>query len=737
MVSFIPGKQRVRSPSYKVYFYLFVFLVISSQISRFFTLQDYALSVIWPPAGIFLASVLVYGARVLPVLMLAMIFWSQVFQNSSWALSLLFSLGLALGSWLGAKAMQPASSDLSTTQQLIRLYLGGVLLAAGISSLLGTVGILFENPSDAYAFHDVWLVYWAFEAFGVMLFAPLAVMLLLDRRDLLTRLKDDLARKELKIWLFISLSMASLSVLWSLQGQSLYATATAYTFFPLLCWLVLTAARATLLSLLPVFAMAFVFFALKGWADVQLITDIEGLIKVLLQLSSVLLLAHVVATLSMERNLLLESFKRQAVRDHLTGLQNDRGLNGFLEKWIVRSRHDQYRLVQLEVLDFDDLRLMIGFDAACEIERSLTQQLNHLQCRQLSRLSAGSFVWLMSDAVDSLDQQLNDLYDKLHRPLKEIDKNKRPIQVAIASIPFDGKLDSPVKYLTALSQAVDVARNMPRRIWKESQAATLIEQRQALIDQFDTLKRAIDKQKILLYAQEIRSVEKNTEASNGLMYEILIRIENEQGEILAPAPLLNVAKVFGYMPVVDYWVIEETLKFLSSQRRIDNTARCSINLSGHTLISSGLIQHIQLCFERYAIEKHKICFEITETEVIEDERLAAKVINTLRAMGCKVALDDFGTGFASYEYLYRYQFDYVKIDGRFVRNMLTHPVDQVTVKSIAQVAQAMGLETVAEFVETEEMLSMLSTFGVTYAQGYVIAHPQPLAELIHKNSDII
>ena len=730
MVSFIPGKQRVRPASFKVYFYLFVFLVISSEISRFFTLPDYALSVIWPPAGIFVAAVLVFGSRVLPVLILAMVFWSQLFQSSSWTLSLLFSFGLAFGSWLGAKAMQPASSDLTPTQQLIRLYLGGVLLASGISSLFGTVGIMLENPVNDYAFHDIWLVYWAFEAFGVMLFAPIAILILLDKRDLFNRVIEDLSRKELKIWLFISLLMAGMSVLWSVQGQSLYATATAYTFFPLLCWLVLTAARATLFSLLPVFAMAFVIFALKGWADVQLIVDIDGLIKVLLQLSSVLLLAHLVATLSLERNLLLDGFRRQAVRDHLTGLQNDRGLNAFLERWIHKNHHDQYRLVQLDILDFDDLRLMIGFDAACDIERNLSQQLISLQCRQLSRLSAGSYVWLMSDQTDTSDIQLNQLYDQLNRPLKEIEDNKRPIQVAIASIPFDNKLDSPVKCLTALNQAVDVARKMPRRIWKESQAVTLIEQRQALVDQFDLLKKAIDNQKLQLYAQMIRPLAVS-KVSNGLMYEILIRIQNDRGEVQAPAECLNVAKVFGYMPVVDYWVIEETLKYLSERtERLENTARCCINLSGQTLMSTELIEHIQSCFERYPVEQQKICFEITETEVIEDERVASKVINALRAMGCKVALDDFGTGFASYEYLYRYQFDYLKIDGRFVRNMLTHPVDQVTVQSIAQVAQAMGLETVAEFVESDQMLDMLTVFGVTYAQGYGIAHPQPLTELM-------
>ncbi len=729
MVSFIPGKQRVRTASIKVNLYLFIFLIVSSELSRFFSLPGYSLSVIWPTAGIFLAAVLVFGARVLPVLIIAMLVWSQVFQQATWVISILFSLGLALGSWVGAKAMQTASVDPTPTQQLIRLYLGGILLTSGISSLFGSIGILFDGSLDGFAFYDIWLVYWAFEAFGVMLFTPIAVLLLLDRRDLLKRIGRDLARKELKIWLFISVLMAGMSVVWSLQDQSLYATATAYTFFPLLCWLVLRATRATVFALLPIFAIAFVIFALKGWADVQIINNIEDLIKVLLQLASILLLAHLVATVSLERNLLLDSFQRQAVRDHLTGLQNDRGLNTFLSRWISNKDRLNYRLVQLEVLDFDDLRLKIGFDAACDIERRISFELSQLATMQLSRLSAGSYVWLMPEDTEDSDHQLNQLYDQFNRPLKEISEKNNPFQVAIASIPFDEKLNSPVKCLTALSQAVDVARKMPKRIWKESQAVSLIEQREELIKQFDALKLVISQNRLQLYAQPIQPLDPS-HTSKGMMFEILIRIEDELGEIRPPAEYLNVAKVFGYMSVVDYWVIEEVLRFLSEKpERLSNLARCSINLSGETLVASGLIEHIEDCFQRYSVDRQKICFEITETEVIEDERQATDVINALRLMGCKVALDDFGTGLASYEYLYRYQFDYLKIDGRFVRNVLTHPVDQVTVKSIAQVAQAMGLETVAEFVESEDMLALLDEFGVTYAQGYAISHPKPLKAL--------
>lgn len=728
MVSFIPGKQRIRSASLKVNLYLFVFLVISAEASRYFTLEGHALSVIWPPAGIFLAAVLVFGTRVLPVLILAMIFWSQVFQSATLTLSLFFSLGLAIGSWLGAKAMQPTAIDLSSTSQLLRLYLGGVLLASGISSLFGSLGIFLTGELAPFNFIDIWMVYWGFEGFGVMLFTPIAVLLLLDRKDLFQRIQSDLARLELKLWLMLSLMMASLSVLLSLQGQSLYATLITYSFFPLLCWLVFSATRATLFALLPVFAMAFVIFALRGWADVQLINSFDGLVKLLLQLASVILMAHLVATLTFERNRLLDGFKRQAVRDHLTGLQNDRGLNAFLQKTIEQQSMHDYRLVQLEILDFDDLRLRVGFDAACDIERALAKRLQILDSIQLSRLSAGSYIWLMSYKTELFDQEIEALYTSLNETFIEGSELQQPIQVAIASIPFELKLDSPMKCLTALSQAVAVARRLPRRVWQEPNAVRLIEQREALIDQFDRLKKAVRQGNLKLYAQAIRSLRHPEE---GLMFEVLIRFQGDGDDVIAPAPLLNVAKTFGYMPVVDFWVIEETFKYLAEQaEQFSLVKRCSINLSGQTLVSAGLLEHIERCFRDYSVDRHKICFEITETEVIEDEEIATNAISALRAMGCKIALDDFGTGLASFEYLYRYSFDYLKIDGRFVRNILTHPVDQITVKSIAEIASAMGLETVAEFVESETMVTMLADFGVTYAQGYGIAHPEPLSQFL-------
>lgn len=729
MVSFIPNRHSIGSASLQTCFLLSFVVIFFAEISRLFTLDEYALSVIWPPAGIFLAAVLVFGARVLPFLVVSMILWSQIFQSAPWSLSLLFSLGLAMGAWVGAKVMQRAVADFSSTQQLMRLYVGGVLVASGISSFLGSWGIVLNDRAEYYAFMDVWLIYWGFEGFAVMLFTPLAVLLLLDPKDLFRRVKSDLAQTQLKIWWVLSLLLASSSVLLSLQGQTLYATLIAYSFFPLLCWLVLTATRATLFTLLPIFAMVFVIFALKGWADIQLISSLEGLIKLLLQLASVILMAHLVATLTFDRNQLLQSFKRQSVRDHLTGLQNDRGLNAFLLDDLRKPSDLNRRLVQLDVLDFDHLRLKMGFDAACELERVLAQRLQAMQIMQLTRLSAGSYVWMMSDTVSTADAEIERLYTELNVSFSTQNPWSQPIQTAIASIPFEAKLDSPMKCLTALSQAIAVAKKLPRRIWKEPDAVRLIAQREQLIDQFEALKQALAQSSLCLYAQEIRAL--NQPADARLMFEVLIRFMGPNAEVMPPAQGLTVAKLFNYMPVVDYWVIDETFRYLSADpSRLEKIERCAINLSGQTLVASGLIDHVLACFARYPIKKEQICFEITETEVIEDDAIAAEVIHALRAMGCKIALDDFGTGLATFDYLHRYPFDYLKIDGRFIKHLLSNPIDQVTVKAIASVAAAMQLDTVAEFVESESMIALLAELGVTYVQGYAIAHPRPLHTLL-------
>ncbi|MFT5134866.1 MAG: EAL domain-containing protein (putative c-di-GMP-specific phosphodiesterase class I), partial [Gammaproteobacteria bacterium] len=146
----------------------------------------------------------------------------------------------------------------------------------------------------------------------------------------------------------------------------------------------------------------------------------------------------------------------------------------------------------------------------------------------------------------------------------------------------------------------------------------------------------------------------------------------------------------------------------------------SINLSGHSMTKPEILDFIISRLDKSGIEAHKICFEITETAAISNLNAATNFISTLKGLGCQFALDDFGSGLSSFAYLKNLPVDYLKIDGMFIKNIVDDPIDRAMVKSINEIGHVMGMQTIAEFVENDEIKGMLREIGVNYAQGYVI-----------------
>jgi EAL domain-containing protein (putative c-di-GMP-specific phosphodiesterase class I) len=170
-------------------------------------------------------------------------------------------------------------------------------------------------------------------------------------------------------------------------------------------------------------------------------------------------------------------------------------------------------------------------------------------------------------------------------------------------------------------------------------------------------------------------------------------------------------------------VIVRAIENLALQRRHNPTLRLSINLSAQTLTDSSVCGLIAASLQSAAVEPEALTFEVTETAAIADMRAAQTFLSTIKHMGCRTALDDFGSGFASFAYLKDLPIDFVKIDGRYIRFLATSAVDQAMVKAMNDVAHAMGLETVAEFVESAESLELLNDYGIDFAQGYHIGRP--------------
>ena len=234
-----------------------------------------------------------------------------------------------------------------------------------------------------------------------------------------------------------------------------------------------------------------------------------------------------------------------------------------------------------------------------------------------------------------------------------------------------------------------------------------------------------------LRVQEIRP---NTDHQNGYSHwEILLGIKHD-GQTIPPAPVIEAAENFGKMVVVDRWVVSTSIQWmLDNPDFVSKSEGFSINLSGQSLSDHQFLDFVVAKIESSNIDPSKLCFEITETSAIVNLNFATEFIHQLKKKGCKFSLDDFGSGLSSYAYIQKLPVDFIKIDGMFIRNIQNSSRDQALVRSINELAHFMGMQTVAEFVENMEILSILQSIGVDHSQGYGIRKPMLLRELSGSN----
>ncbi|QKT04432.1 EAL domain-containing protein [Ectothiorhodospiraceae bacterium 2226] len=210
-------------------------------------------------------------------------------------------------------------------------------------------------------------------------------------------------------------------------------------------------------------------------------------------------------------------------------------------------------------------------------------------------------------------------------------------------------------------------------------------------------------------------------------YEVLLRMRRPDGTLLPPGAFIPIAERYGLMTEIDLWVVPRALRALEDADRRGQPIALSVNLSGSSLGDAAALAAIKKLCRALRVPAARVTFEITETAaiaVVHIERAQA-FMRELQGLGCRFALDDFGTGFSSFAYLKCLPVDIVKIDGTFVRDILSDPVDQAMVRSLNQIAHSLGKETVAEFVESEAVLACLREFGVDHAQGYYLGRPGP------------
>ncbi len=423
----------------------------------------------------------------------------------------------------------------------------------------------------------------------------------------------------------------------------------------------------------------------------------------------------------------------QAQHDALTGLYNRRQfelrLNEAIEE--AREKHNQHAVCYLDLDQFKIVNDTCGHIAGDE----LLQQLAHLLMTRvrdtdvLARLGGDEFGVLLRYC--SLDQA-RVIAEELRRTVRDFrfvyEEHSFEIGVSIGVVEVNAQTQNMTEIYSAADVACYTAKDAGRNrihIYKPDDSE--LKARQGEMRWVSRIHKALDEDRFVLYCQPIISV---SDVNLPHHFEILLRIRDSDGQLIPPMAFIPAAERYNLMPEIDRWVVSRVLEQVHSLPAAFKNTVWTINISGRSLGDDELLEFLLEAIEASPLSGDKLCFEITETAAIANLRRATRFMKRLKTLGCRFALDDFGSGLSSFAYLKNLPVDYLKIDGSFVRDMVSDPIDHAMVDAINKVGQVMKLETIAEFVETDEVLHALQALGVNYAQGYAIAKPEPLENLL-------
>jgi diguanylate cyclase (GGDEF)-like protein/PAS domain S-box-containing protein len=446
---------------------------------------------------------------------------------------------------------------------------------------------------------------------------------------------------------------------------------------------------------------------------------------------SVVVLRDVSQRAELERQL-----SHQAHHDSLTGLLNRRAFDQRLAEAIhlARVHAAAHALLYIDLDQFKVVNDTCGHLAGDELLKQLAR-LMQSQVRagdSLARLGGDEFGVLLAHCPQDKAMAIADTLLELVRGHRFRWEGKLfTVGASIGVVIVDGASAGPAEVLSAADMACYVAKESGRgRIHLSRDTDRDMEQRRAEMQLVGRIRHALEEDRFVLYCQRI--VPLRDPRGDPSHYEVLVRMKGEDGELLAPGTFIPAAERYNVMPALDRWVVDRVFTWLAQwlhRLDLDSRTTFNVNLSGGSLSDPAFLEFVMAKAARLGALSRRVCFEITETAAIAQLGAAAELIRTLGGAGFRFALDDFGTGLSSFGYLKHLAVDSLKIDGLFVRDMHRDAADCALVRAMNEVGHAMGMVTVAEYVESEEVADLLRSMGIDYGQGYGLAVPVPLADL--------
>lgn len=719
--------------------WLFVLLFVLAYLATAMLARELVgagpLATIWPPAAVAFVAFLLCGWWLLPIIAVCDVVAMKLTGLPILPLAL---LGSVLAPAAGAVLYRRIVSSAPLPQQLKesgRLLLVVLPIIAAVTTLTGVGALRMAGLLERFTTPLLVTSWWMGDLLGLIVFTPILMALAVRLCGLNGGIFHTRRRGQVwERWAVPALSLCALAATWQptlMEGlgapidlPGIHVVPILLVLFMLMLWSALRLSSLTTFIVLPVLVIAGLRVGLASLAPLDSVAVIAQWLALLPTLIVMSMTTLLLEAGDRDRDQYEKRLHFQSGHDPLTGLLNRRAFAEEARDRLGREDGTPWLLGYMDLDQFQSINDTLGHGTGDEMLAELTESIRTViepgDC--LARLGGDEFGLIVHGSWEGTgERRLRALHEQVGRFRFQRSGQSFSTRSTIGVTPLTGDPEDYERLLGTADTACIAAKESGGNRILFTDGPDRVYRRLAEMRQIPVIQQAIDHDRVELFGQPFFRLDASESEQ---MIEVFCRLRSEEGYLLMPEAFIPVAERFGLMPALDRLVVGHALKWLSECT--NPPKRCFINLSAASVSDPLFIDFLIDALDEGAVDTSRLGFEITETAAIQHYQTASGLIDRLRSLGCLIALDDFGTGMSSFGHLQQLDVDIVKIDGRFVRDLTQRPINEAIVRSIAELGRSTGILTVAEWVESAEVVAIIKRIGVDYAQGYHFGRPTPL-----------